>query len=216
MSNRQQHALDNWLVDYILPGPELQTERGDRSCLTSGFGRQADTIVEIGFGMGASLLHMAQQRPDVNFLGIEVHLAGIGSLVADLHDHAVNNVRIIPYDAVEVFKTCIADNALAGVQIFFPDPWPKAKHHKRRLIQPDFIHMLVQKMKVGGLIHCATDWQAYAEHMQLVLAADPNLKNQQADGGFSPKPEMRPLTKFEQRGHLLGHGVWDLIYTRYK
>lgn len=208
VSNRQQHALDHWLTDYILPAP------GDIWDLTSEFDRDADTVVEIGFGMGASLLCMAKQRPDLNFLGIEVHLAGIGSLVASLHDDVVSNVRIASYDAVEVFKTCIADNTLAGIQIFFPDPWPKKRHHKRRLIQSHFITMLVKKIKVGGFIHCATDWQDYAEHMQAVLAAEPNLYNQHADEGFSPRPDTRPLTKFEQRGHRLGHGVWDLIFIR--
>ncbi len=208
VSNRQQHALDYWLTDYVLPDP------GEMWCLTSEFGRVADTVVEVGFGMGASLVCMAKQQPDLNFLGIEVHRAGIGSLVADLHDDAVNNVRIAPFDAVEVFRTCISDNALAGVQIFFPDPWPKKRHNKRRLIQAGFINMLVQKIKVGGFIHCATDWQAYAEHMQAVLSAEPALRNQQVDDGFSPRPDTRPLTKFEQRGHRLGHGVWDLIFIR--
>ena len=208
VSNRQQYALDHWISDYILPAP------GDEWPLDAAFGRGADTIVEIGFGMGASLLSMAKQQPHLNFLGIEVHLAGIGSLVASLHDDEVNNVRIAPFDAVEVFKTCIADNTLAGIQIFFPDPWPKKRHHKRRLIQADFISMLVKKIKVGGFIHCATDWQEYAEHIQAVLAAEPSLHNQQADKGFSPRPDSRPLTKFEQRGQRLGHGVWDLLYSR--
>ena len=208
VSNRQQQALDQWLVEYALPEP------GKLWDLVAAYGRAADTVVEIGFGMGASLLRMATERPDLNFLGIEVHRAGIGSLVADLHDNAVHNVRVAPFDAVEVFMTSIADNSLAGVQIFFPDPWHKKRHHKRRLIQPAFINMLVKKIKPGGFIHCATDWQEYAEHMQQVLAAEPALHNQQPDGGYSPRPDTRPLTKFEQRGQRLGHGVWDLIYIR--
>jgi tRNA (guanine-N7-)-methyltransferase len=208
VSHRQQDALDHWLADYVVPEP------GELFCLTTEFGRAADTIVEIGFGMGGSLVSMAKSRPDINFLGIEVHLAGIGSLAASLHDEGINNVRIAPFDAVEVFKTCIADNTLAGIQIFFPDPWPKKRHHKRRLIQAELIQMLMQKVKVGGFIHCATDWSEYAEHMMAVLSAEPMLLNQQADGGFSPKPDTRPLTKFEQRGHRLGHGVWDLIFIR--
>ncbi len=208
VSNRQQLALDEWLCDYELPKP------GQLWDLTKEFGRDAGIIVEIGFGMGASLLTMAKQRPDVNFVGIEVHLAGIGSMVASLHDDQVNNVRIAPYDAVEVFKTCIPDNALEGIQIFFPDPWPKKRHQKRRLIQTEFINMLVKKIKVGGYIHCATDWEDYALHMHEVLSVLPSLVNQQVDGGFIPRPDSRPLTKFEQRGCRLGHGVWDLMYTR--
>lgn len=208
VSSRQQQGLDHWLLDYTLPEP------GKLWDLDAHFGRSAKTVVEIGFGMGASLLAMALQQPEFNFIGIEVHRAGIGSLAADVHDNNVNNIRIAPFDAVEVFKTCIADNSLAGVQIFFPDPWPKKRHHKRRLIQADFIRMLVQKIKVGGFIHCATDWQDYADHMLTVLSSEPMLKNQQEDGGFSPRPATRPETKFEQRGHRLGHGVWDLIYIR--
>ena len=208
VSNRQQQALDNWLADYELPEP------GALWCLSKEFARVADTVVEIGFGMGASLFTIAKDLPHLNFLGIEVHRAGIGSLVASLHDDAITNVRIAPYDAVEVFKTCLADNTLAGVQIFFPDPWPKKRHHKRRLIQSHFIKMFIQKIKVGGFIHCATDWQEYAEHMHEVLSAEPALCNQQADGGFTPRPDTRPLTKFEQRGNRLGHGVWDLIYVK--
>ena len=206
VSNRQQLALDEWLGDYELP------KSGDLWNFSSAFGRDADTVVEIGFGMGASLLSMAKQCPELNFVGIEVHRAGIGSLVADLHDDDIHNVRIATYDAVEVFKTCIPDHALVGVQIFFPDPWPKKRHHKRRLIQTDFINMLVQKIKIGGYIHCATDWEEYALHMLGVLSAIPTLSNQNIEGGFLPRPESRPFTKFEQRGNRLGHGTWDLMF----
>ncbi|WP_133126731.1 tRNA (guanosine(46)-N7)-methyltransferase TrmB [Legionella nagasakiensis] len=209
VSNRQQQALEKWLGDYVL-------SCGSTWDLAEVFGREAETIVEIGFGMGSSLLAMAKARPNLNFIGIEVHKAGIGSLVADLHDHSVNNIRIAPFDAAEVIKTCLLDNELAGVQIFFPDPWPKKRHHKRRLIQQDFIHQLVKKIKIGGFIHCATDWQDYAEHMHTVFMAAPNLKNQQEDGGFIPRPETRPLTKFEERGYKLGHKVWDLVFLRCK
>lgn len=208
VSNRQQLALDHWLKEYETPIP------GDIWCLSSLFGREAPVVVEIGFGMGHSLFSMAMQQPDVNFLGIEVHRAGIGSLVADLHDHEINNVLVAPYDAVEVFKTSIAEKSLSGVQIFFPDPWPKKKHHKRRLIQPDFIHLLAKKIKTGGFIHCATDWETYALHALSVLSGEQTLHNQQIDGGFTPKPDSRPLTKFEQRGHRLGHGVWDLVFIK--
>lgn len=208
VSPRQQHALDHLLADFTLP---MQLTPW---CFAEVFGREADTVVEIGFGMGASLLTMAMARPEVNFIGIEVHRAGLGSLVADLHDGGVTNVRIAPFDACDVFRTCLPDSSLAGIQIFFPDPWPKKRHHKRRLIQPDFVNVLVQKVKDGGFIHCATDWQEYAEQMNGVLSNNPSLINQLPAGGFSERPDTRPLTKFEQRGQRLGHGVWDLIFLR--
>lgn len=208
VSNRQQQGLDLWIKDYALSVTEPVWN------LAKIFGRSADTIVEIGFGMGTSLLTMAQNNPGLNYIGIEVHQAGVGSLAADLHDHQVSNVRIVAHDAVEAFRTQLEDNSLAGVQIFFPDPWHKKRHHKRRLIQAEFIQVLTQKIKSGGFIHCATDWQEYAEHILEVLSAEPALHNAQAEGGYSPKPESRPLTKFEQRGERLGHGVWDLIYIK--
>lgn len=208
VSNRQQQGLDDWLKDYqlIVDGTPWDFEEA--------FGRQADTVAEIGFGMGASLLTMAQESPETNYLGIEVHQAGVGSLVADLHDHQVTNVRIAAHDAVEVFRQQIPDGSLAGVQIFFPDPWHKKRHNKRRLIQPELVQLLVKKLKIGGFIHCATDWQDYAEHMLEVFLKEPALVNQNPDGGYSPKPQSRPLTKFELRGERLGHGVWDLVFIR--
>lgn len=208
VSNRQQHGLDIWLKDYqLIPGDKPWS-------LSAEFGRNADTIVEIGFGMGTSLLAMAQQSPELNYVGIEVHQAGVGSLVADLHDHQVSNVRIVDHDAVEIFRTQFEDNTLSGVQIFFPDPWHKKRHHKRRLIQAAFIQLLVQKLRPGGFIHCATDWQDYAEHILEVLSNESMVQNQNPEGGYSPKPALRPLTKFEQRGERLGHGVWDLIFIK--
>lgn len=208
VSHRQQQALDEWLADYELPAPGQQWD------LKTAFGRSADTVVEIGFGMGSSLVSMAKAAPEINFVGIEVHRAGIGSLVADLHDENIQNVRVAPFDAVEVFKTCLADQALVGVQVFFPDPWPKKRHHKRRLVQGEFVHTLVEKVKVGGFLHCATDWEDYAQQMLAVLSTEPLLKNADDAGGFMPRPERRPLTKFEQRGNRLGHGVWDLMFIR--
>ncbi len=208
ISNRQQQALDVSLKLYELP---LNGEIWD---LKTIFGRDANTVVEIGFGMGSSLLKMAQEQPELNFIGIEVHRAGIGSLVADLRDNAINNVRIVTEDAVAVFKQQIGDESLAGVQIFFPDPWHKKRHNKRRLIQPEFVNLIVQRLKKGGFIHCATDWQDYAEHIKAVLTAESRLSNNELIDGFSPRPETRPLTKFEQRGQRLGHGVWDLIFSK--
>ena len=209
LSPRQERGLQVWLANYLLPSEEMVWD------IPAIFGREADTIVEIGFGMGASLLVMARDNPDINFIGIEVHRAGIGSLAADLHDAGLTNVRIAPVDAVAVFQHQIKRDSLAGIQIFFPDPWPKARHHKRRLIQTEFIKQLVVALKPGGFIHCATDWENYAEHMLAVLSAEPALCNQSIQpDGFSPRPARRPLTKFEHRGQLLGHGVWDLIFCK--
>lgn len=208
VSNRQQQGLDLWLKHYELP-----RDTGHWN-LNDAFKRDADTIVEIGFGMGTSLLKMALTHPELNYIGIEVHKAGVGSLAADLHDHQLTNVRLVAHDAVEILQQQIEDNSLAGIQIFFPDPWHKKRHHKRRLIQAEFIHLLAKKIKVGGFIHCATDWQEYAEHIMAVLSAEPLLINQQQDGGYAPKPDSRPLTKFELRGERLGHGVWDLIFIK--
>ncbi|KTD40078.1 tRNA (guanosine(46)-N7)-methyltransferase TrmB [Legionella parisiensis] len=208
VSNRQRQGLDFWLKNYEL------TVDGTPWNLSKEFGRTADTVIEIGFGMGASLLAMAKNNPELNYIGIEVHQAGVGSLAADLHEYKLLNVRIVAHDAVEVFRTKLLDNSLAGVQIFFPDPWHKKRHHKRRLIQKEFIQLLTKKIKPGGFIHCATDWQDYAEHMLEVLSTEMTLQNTQKEGGYSPRPLSRPLTKFEQRGERLGHGVWDLIFTK--
>lgn len=208
VSNRQQQALDHWLKEYELP------MNGQYWDMTAAFGREADVVVEIGFGMGASLLTMANNQPDCNFIGIEVHRAGVGSLTADLHDGMVTNVRVVPHDAVVVFKEQLQPESLAGVQIFFPDPWHKKRHNKRRLIQAEFVRLIVACLKPGGFIHCATDWEDYANHIHTVLNAETDLQNSQVDGGFSPRPDNRPLTKFEQRGTRLGHGVWDLIYHK--
>lgn len=208
ISNRQQQGLDEYLKWYELPVCDNPWD------LKTIFGREAETIVEIGFGMGGSLLEMAEKQPDRNFIGIEVHRAGIGSLVADLREKAITNVRIATVDAVAVFKQQLTNESLAGVQIFFPDPWHKKRHHKRRLIQPEFVQLITQRLKPGGFIHCATDWQDYAEHIKTVLETQPSLLNCQSDGGYSPRPETRPLTKFEQRGQRLGHGVWDLIFCK--
>lgn len=208
ISPRQQHGLEHGLKAYELP------QDGKPWCLEAIFKRQADTVLEIGFGMGASLLAMAARYPEQNFIGIEVHRAGIGRLAADIEEQGLTNLRIAPFDAVDVITTYLADECLSGVQIFFPDPWPKARHHKRRLIQPAFIAHLVTKLKKGGFIHCATDWEAYAEHMLAVLSAESAIQNTQVGGGYAPRPDTRPITKFEARGHRLGHGIWDVLFTR--
>ncbi|RPJ93528.1 tRNA (guanosine(46)-N7)-methyltransferase TrmB [Achromobacter xylosoxidans] len=178
----------------------------------AAFGRQAPTVLEIGFGMGETTEKIALARPGDNFLGVEVFNAGVGSLLRRIEDSSIPNLRIIQHDAVEVVRDMIAPDSLAGVHIYFPDPWPKKRHHKRRLIQPAFISLLASRIAPGGYIHCATDWEDYAVQMLEVLGNEPQLANT-ADG-YAPRPDYRPLTKFENRGLRLGHGVWDLIFKR--
>jgi tRNA (guanine-N7-)-methyltransferase len=176
------------------------------------FGRIAPRILEIGFGMGGATAAIALANPETDYLGVEVHTPGVGALLKQIGELGLENLRIIQHDAVEVLQHMIPDASLDGVHIFFPDPWHKKRHHKRRLVQPDFVALLVRKLRHGGYLHLATDWADYAQQMQSVLAANPDLVNTAA--GFAPRPEYRPLTKFEQRGVRLGHGVWDLIFRR--
>lgn len=178
----------------------------------SAFGRSAPVILEIGFGMGETTEQIALSRPDDNFLGVEVFEAGVGAMLKRIEASQLQNVRIIQHDAVEVLTHMVAPESLAGVHIYFPDPWPKKRHHKRRLIQPPLIALLASRMASGAYLHCATDWENYAEQMLEVLSAEPSLAN--TCGGFAPRPDYRPLTKFEQRGLRLGHGVWDLIFRK--
>ena len=178
------------------------------------FTDSSSVVLEIGFGMGQSLVEMAAAAPATHFIGIEVHKPGVGRLLRDIEEHGLDNIRVYCHDAVEILKDCIPDESLDTVQIFFPDPWHKKKHNKRRLIQPDFVNSLVPKLKHGGLIHLATDWENYAEQMMEVLTDCSHVENLHVQGQFSPRPEHRPLTKFELRGERLGHGVWDLIFKR--
>ncbi|MFC0445327.1 tRNA (guanosine(46)-N7)-methyltransferase TrmB [Pseudidiomarina halophila] len=182
--------------------------------LVEVFGRDADTIIEIGFGMGHSLVSMAAAAPEKNFIGIEVHRPGVGACLMEAEEQGVTNLRVFEHDAVEVLQDCIADNTLAGVQIFFPDPWHKKRHHKRRLVQPEFVEHLRGKLRVGGVLHLATDWENYAEHMLAVMQSAAKWENLSATNDYIPRPEERPLTKFEKRGERLGHGVWDLKFRR--
>jgi tRNA (guanine-N7-)-methyltransferase len=177
------------------------------------FGRTAPLVLEIGFGMGDSLLDMALAEPDKDFIGIEVHPPGVGRLINNAGDHQLNNLRVYMADATDVLEDCIADSSLSRVQIYFPDPWHKAKHHKRRIIQPHFVQRLRAKLAVGGLLHLATDWQNYAEHMLDVMSAAEGFANA-AGEDYALRPEFRPVTKFERRGERLGHGVWDLLFRR--
>jgi tRNA (guanine-N7-)-methyltransferase len=208
ISPRQQKGLNQCFPTYQL---QLKDHPWD---FASIFNRQADTIVEIGFGMGASLLEMAQSHLELNFIGIEVHRAGVGSLAAELQEKGITNVRLVMEDAVEVFKTGFSPSSLFGVQIFFPDPWHKKRHNKRRLIQPEFIKVILPSLQPNGFIHAATDWEDYAEHMLSVLSTQPLLSNSEPEGGYTPRPLTRPITKFEKRGQSLGHGVWDLVFKK--
>lgn len=176
------------------------------------FGRSAPTILEIGFGNGLSLVEMAERHRQTNFFGVEVHSPGVGSCLVQLKKRDLSNVRLSMDDAVEVVEQQIANASLARIQIFFPDPWHKKRHHKRRLIQPKFVQTLLQKLEPGGRIHVATDWQNYAEHIVEVLNAEPALENTVKD--YAQKPDYRPQTKYETRGQRLGHGVWDIIFAR--
>jgi tRNA (guanine-N7-)-methyltransferase len=176
------------------------------------FGRRAPVVLEIGFGMGETTARIAKALPEADFLGLEVHAPGVGALLKLLDECSLANVRVIRHDAVEVVRDMIAPASLAGIHIFFPDPWPKARHHKRRLMQAPFVALLASRLAVGGYLHCATDWEEYGQQMLEVLAAEPLLENT-ADR-FAPRPDYRPLTKFENRGIRLGHQVCDVIFRR--
>ena len=181
--------------------------------LKQTFGRaDSNKILEIGFGMGDATAKIAQTLPDCDFLAVEVHTPGVGSLLKLMQEGDIHNIRIIQHDAVEVLQNMLPDQSLDGVHIFFPDPWHKKRHHKRRLIQAEFVRLLCSKLKVGAYIHVATDWQEYAEWVLDVLKAEPQLQNTAID--YAEKPAYRPLTKFENRGIKLGHGVWDLVFSR--
>ncbi|MFA5678663.1 MAG: tRNA (guanosine(46)-N7)-methyltransferase TrmB [Pseudomonas sp.] len=178
------------------------------------FGRQAPRTLEIGFGMGHSLLEMAQAAPEQDFIGIEVHRPGVGALLNGVLNAGVQNLRVYDCDAIEVLNQAIPDASLDRLLLFFPDPWHKKKHNKRRIVQPAFAELVRGKLKIGGVLHMATDWEHYAEQMLEVMNAAPGYRNQAADGTFIPRPDERPVTKFEKRGERLGHGVWDLKFER--
>jgi tRNA (guanine-N7-)-methyltransferase len=206
MGTGQIRALETLGPRFVLPyAPQVLDP-------AAAFGRQAPLVVEIGFGMGQATAQIAQTLPGTDFLGIEVHTPGVGALLKLIDEQQLGNVRIVQHDAVEVLEHMIAPSSLAGVHVFFPDPWHKKKHNKRRLIQAPFVAKLVTRLAPGGYLHCATDWQPYAEQMLEVLSAEPGLRN--TAEGYAPKPEYRPLTKFENRGLKLGHGVWDLVFLK--
>ncbi|OUL99110.1 tRNA (guanosine(46)-N7)-methyltransferase TrmB [Variovorax sp. JS1663] len=180
--------------------------------IEAAFGRAAPTILEIGFGMGEATAHIAALMPEKNFLCCEVHEPGVGALLKRIGEQQLANIRICAHDAVDVVDHMLQPGMLAGVHVFFPDPWHKKRHNKRRLIQPLLVRKLAQRLAPGGYLHCATDWQPYAEQMLEVLQGEPLLRNMAAD--YAPRPDYRPLTKFENRGLKLGHGVWDLVFRR--
>ena len=206
ISNAQRRAHVELLPVYGIP---FSTALLDLDRL---FGRRAPKILEIGFGMGETTAAIAQRHPENDYLGIEVHTPGVGSLLARIADLRLGNVRVIQHDAAEVLQTMIAPATLDGVHIFFPDPWPKKRHHKRRLIQPPFAALLASKMKSGALVHACTDWEDYARQMLEVFSAETTLQN--TASGYADRPDARPQTKFERRGLGLGHRVWDLVFRK--
>ena len=200
---------------YEINLAELGLQRSDgMQNFENTFGRVAPVVLEIGFGMGDSLAEMAAKAPENDFIGVEVHTPGVGRLMYLVQDAGLKNVRTYEDDAVEVLAQCIPDNSLSRVQVYFPDPWHKARHHKRRLIQPQFVQALRSKLNVGGVLHLATDWENYAEHMMDVMSEAEGYSNMAGDRAYSPRPDYRPITKFEKRGERLGHGVWDLLFTK--
>ena len=206
----QERAFDELWPEFGVdwwPGTALD--------LPTLFGNARPVFLEIGFGNGAMLATLAERHPNRNYLGIEVHRPGVGHLLLELRERTLANVRVLRQDAVEVLDSGLAPSSLAGVYLFFPDPWPKKKHHKRRILNAEFLKHLARVLQTGGFFHAATDWGPYAEQMlQVLRAADTLFRNGSESGGFSPRPPERPVTRFERRGQRLGHGVWDLIFYR--
>ncbi|MGB0938291.1 MAG: tRNA (guanosine(46)-N7)-methyltransferase TrmB [Colwellia sp.] len=178
------------------------------------FSNDNPVVLEIGFGMGKSLVEMAKAAPELNFIGVEVHRPGVGACIASAQEVEVTNLKVFEHDAIEVLADCIPDNSLTTVQLFFPDPWHKKKHHKRRIVQPEFVETIRQKLKVGGVFHMATDWENYAECMLEDMQSAEGFDNLSPNNDYVPRPDNRPLTKFENRGQRLGHGVWDLQFSK--
>jgi tRNA (guanine-N7-)-methyltransferase len=210
MGSGQQKALNELGPRFVVP------YHPDELDLDAIFQRDAhkrsEKILEIGFGMGSATAEIAANHPENDYLGIEVHTPGVGALLKQIGERNLTNLRIIQHDAVEVLQNMIADASLDGIHIYFPDPWHKSKHHKRRLIQPGFVALLTRKLKSGAYLHLATDWENYAQQMLAVLSGEAQLSNTAYD--FAPRPAYRPLTKFELRGLRLGHGVWDIVFRR--
>ena len=206
LSPAQARALDTLL-------PRFGVDYAPRALdFARTFGRRAPVVLEIGFGMGETTAAIAQAHPETDFLGVEVHAPGVGALLREVEARALTNVRIVRHDAVEVVAQMIPPDSLAGVHVYFPDPWPKKRHHKRRLLQPAFVRALAARLAPGGYLHAATDWEEYAQEILATFAAEPLLAN--TAEGFAPRPPWRPQTKFEVRGAKLGHGSWDIVFRR--
>lgn len=210
LTQRQEQALEQL---WPIMGVDFTPEPINFSEL---FGRDAPVVLEIGFGMGTSLVAMAKENPEKNFFGIEVHAPGVGACLSDAQEENVTNLRVMCHDAIEVLDLMIPAESLAMVQLFFPDPWHKARHNKRRIVQTEFAQKIKSKLALGGVFHMATDWQPYAEHMLDVMSNTEGYQNLSAEGDYVPRPSSRPVTKFEKRGQRLGHGVWDLMFERVK
>lgn len=206
MTEGQRAAFADWWPQYglsLFDGPLQARET---------FGNNNPVVIEVGFGMGDSLLAMAEAEPNINFIGIEVHPPGVGRLISNAGRLGLNNLRVYMADATDVLNDCVANGSLQRFQLYFPDPWHKTKHHKRRIVQPAFMELVVSKLADQGVVHMATDWESYARHMLEVLQSTESLVNTAAK--FAERPEFRPKTKFETRGERLGHGVWDLLFTK--
>ena len=208
MTESQQKG---WDTGFPLHGFQLSDKNFDWDQSFDVAGRR---VLEIGFGMGDSLVAMADQNPDDRYLGIEVHTPGVGKLLSEIDKRGINNLKVFAEDAVQVLEDAIPPRSIDLLQIFFPDPWHKKRHHKRRLIQPEFVELIVSRLSEHGCLHLATDWQPYAEHMMEVLSANSALANTAGPNNYIARPDSRPETKFERRGHRLGHGVWDLMFER--
>ncbi|HVK93686.1 MAG TPA: tRNA (guanosine(46)-N7)-methyltransferase TrmB [Noviherbaspirillum sp.] len=206
LSTAQARAIETLGPQFCIPYVKTPCD------FSQVFGRSAPTVLEIGFGMGDTTAKIAAGMPETDFVGVEVHTPGVGSLLKLIGEQQLANLRIIQHDAVEVVRNMVEPDSLAGIHVFFPDPWHKARHNKRRLIQGPFVELLVSRLKPGGYLHCATDWEEYAEQMLQVLGSEAALKN--TAEGYAPRPAYRPVTKFENRGLRLGHGVWDLVFVK--
>jgi tRNA (guanine-N7-)-methyltransferase len=207
ITKAQERALTDLMPRYALAADGRPID------LQAGFGRAARCVLEIGFGNGEALIALAAAHPEVNYLGIEVHRPGVGRLLNHLAELELTNVRVLCADALEVLAQ-IPEASLDAVLVFFPDPWPKKRHHKRRIVQPAVVALIERKLRPGGRLHLATDWEDYAAHMLAVVSTCAGLRNTAGEGCYAPRPEYRPLTKFERRGRRLGHAVWDLVFER--